>query len=216
MREKFAIDSQLIWRSYLIYLGLLPALATFGVLRLYGSRVPFWLIFLGGTVAVSVYLAVAVGYARGPSTWWRLLWVLADGPIFVLISLLQGENGRFLYFFVESFFVDGLAIFGAILVLAVLSPLPTRGQRAGSIFFMLLAVVFVVAVFGEYLAAQVWGHGLRLFWLMVGLVESAVVNYFLLKRDEATDPTNFSTLYIAGMVMLWVFLAMAGNVSSGT
>ncbi|HID64751.1 MAG TPA: hypothetical protein EYP49_18695, partial [Anaerolineae bacterium] len=54
-------------RVHLIYLGLLPSLATFVLLRRYGNRWPF-LIFIGGVALVSVYLTVVYHYTHLPSS----------------------------------------------------------------------------------------------------------------------------------------------------
>ncbi len=54
-----------LWYAHLIYLGLLPAAATFGLLYKYGHPVPL-LLFIGGTAAVGVYLAVVFYFTPMP------------------------------------------------------------------------------------------------------------------------------------------------------
>jgi hypothetical protein len=53
--------------AHLVYLGVLPALATFSLLYAYGHAAPL-LLFLGGTVAVGVYLAATYSYTPRPRT----------------------------------------------------------------------------------------------------------------------------------------------------
>ena len=55
--------SNILGYTHLVYLGILPALATFSLLFSYGHDAPL-LLFLGGTVAVGVYLAVIMTYTR--------------------------------------------------------------------------------------------------------------------------------------------------------
>src|SRR4051812_10896443 len=93
---------------HLIYLGLLPALATFALLFRYGHPLPLAL-FVGGTVAVSVYLAVTFSYTPQPTSLGFGLLILIDGPLWVLLSLLQKGVNPF-GFAVEGFLIDGTAI----------------------------------------------------------------------------------------------------------
>src|SRR3982750_3227651 len=78
----------IIGHIHLVYLGLLPALATFSLLFSYGHPAPLAL-FLGGTAAVSVYLAVTFYYAPRPASPALGLLILLDGPLWVLLSLLS-------------------------------------------------------------------------------------------------------------------------------
>jgi hypothetical protein len=56
----------------LVYLGLLPALATFSALLIYGNPVPL-LLFLGSVVFVSAYLAVVANYTRPTNSLFALI-----------------------------------------------------------------------------------------------------------------------------------------------
>ena len=98
-------------RAHLVYLGLLPALATFAVLVVYGHPFMF-LVFLGGIVAVSVYLAVVVSYTCSPSSLAVALFILLDGPVCAALAQLSGGNPY--AFAIDSFLVDGVAIWAAI------------------------------------------------------------------------------------------------------
>jgi hypothetical protein len=46
-------------------------------------------------------------------------------------------------------------------------------------------------------------------WLVAGLIESTVSQYIVVQRDQVLRSVD-STLYIAGLVMLWVFVMFAG------
>jgi hypothetical protein len=70
---------------HLVYLGLLPALVTFSILVIYGHPAPL-LLFVGGTVAVSVYLAVVIGYTRLANSLGVALFTLLDGPLWAVLS----------------------------------------------------------------------------------------------------------------------------------
>ena len=70
---------------HLVYLGLLPALATFSVLIVYGHPAPL-LLFIGGVVAASVYLAVVIGYTRPVNSLGVALFTLFDGSLRAALS----------------------------------------------------------------------------------------------------------------------------------
>src|SRR3712207_1504300 len=122
----------------MVYLGLLPVAATFSLLYAYGHPVVF-LLFLAGTAAVSVYLAATYVYTPRPRNVGVALFVLLDGPAWAALSLLL-EYERPLAFAVNGFLVDGTAVWVSILVLALRSDLPTRGQRWASVGIMLVAL----------------------------------------------------------------------------
>lgn len=90
-----------VGKAHLVYLGLLPSFATFALLYTYGHPAPM-LLFLGGTVAVGVYLAVIVSYTPTPSSTPLSLLVMLDGPAWVLLSLLSKEVA------LPSFAIEGL------------------------------------------------------------------------------------------------------------
>ena len=72
-------------KTHLIYLGLLPCLATVAVLRIYSFPLPF-LLFLFGVAGVGIYLAVTWSYTPAPRSLFGGLWMLLDGPLFVLLG----------------------------------------------------------------------------------------------------------------------------------
>ena len=72
-------ETKALGRVYLSYLGILPALATFAILWRFGHPHPF-LVFLGGVVAVSVYLAAIYSYTQLPKQLLPALMMLLDGP----------------------------------------------------------------------------------------------------------------------------------------
>lgn len=196
-------------KFYLFYLGILPVLATFAIVHANGLRWPM-LIFLGGTGAVGVYLAATYSYTRLPDKVFPLLIMLLDGPLFVILSLRDGLNP--LAFAIEGYLLDGTAIWISILVLAFISPLPTRDQRFWSIVFMIIAVAVNMALFWPYLQQFIgenWGH---LIWLGVGFIEAAIASFMLVSKDAVARSGDGSILYIGLLVMLWVVALFLGNI----
>jgi len=199
--------TQKLGRFYLIYLGLLPVLATFAISVAYGARFPM-LIFLGGVGAVGVYLAATYSYTRLPNRLLPLAGMLLDGPLFVLVALQDGFHP--LAFAIEGYLIDGTAIWVTILILAGMSPLPTPGQRAASIFIMVVALVVTTSLFWPYVRDYIWGDWTHLAWLMGGIVEASVASFLIVRRDEVLRQDDGSILYIGGLVMLWVIALFAG------
>lgn len=200
--------ASMIGKAYLIYLGLLPSLATFALLYAYGHRAPL-LLFLGGTVAVSVYLAVIISYTRIPPSPLLTLFIMLDGPLWVTLSLLS-KGVALPRFAIESFLVDGTAIWFSTLVLALRSYKPTRGQRVASVAFMLVALAATASLVWPYLRDVLWGEWLSMLWLGLGMAEATIFNYRLLERDAVIRESDRSAVYIAVLVMVWVF-SLVGN-----
>jgi hypothetical protein len=210
------ITSRVFWlkylgKVYLVYLGLVPCLATLAILWLYGHPSPF-LVFLGGVIAVSVYLAATYSYTHIPGSLLTLIFILIDGPIFVFLSLRQGLNP--LSFAIEGYLIEGTVLWLSILILAVTSPLPTIGQRVGSVLFMLAALGTTTSLFWPYIQTELWGHP-RSIWLALGMVQSAVVQFAVLRRDEVIRSGDDGILYIVGFLFLWLFSMFAGAAIHG-
>ncbi len=188
-------------RAHLIYLGVLPSLATFAMLHRYGYRWPF-LLFIGGVAMMGVYLVSVYHYTRLPPSVPVSLWVLLDGPIFALAA--QGLRHFNLTFVIEGFLIDGLALWLAILLLALVSPLPSTGQRAASLGIGLVALGVILSLFWPYVS-EMWGDWFWLIWLVIGIVEGGIARYRLLKSGAAVRlEDDGSILYIALLVMVWV------------
>lgn len=200
--------TNILGQAHLIYLGLLPSFATFALLYAYGHPAPL-LLFLGGTVAVSVYLAVIISYTRTLSSPWLSLLILLDGPAWVLLSLLSKEMWLPV-FAIEGFLVDGTAIWLSTLVLALRSDKPSPKQRWASVAFMLIALAATASLIWPYLRDVLWGEWLSLLWLGGGIIEAWIVNYKLLERDEIVRDSDSASVYIAVLVMLWVG-SLVGN-----
>jgi hypothetical protein len=198
-----------VGQAHLVYLGLLPSFATFALLHTYGHPAPF-LLFLGGTVAVSVYLAVVISYTPLPPSPLLSLFVMLDGPAWVTLSLLS-KRVALPAFAVEGFLVDGTAVWLSIFVLALRSPLPTRGQRVASVAFMVVALVAAASLVWPYLRDFLWGEWWSLMWLGLGIAEALVVTYKVLERDVVVRDSDASAIYIAVLVMVWVG-SLLGNV----
>jgi hypothetical protein len=196
----------------LVYLGVLPALATFSLTYAYGHPAPM-LLFLGGTAAVGVYLAAVYTYAPRSRSPGAALLQLLDGPAWVVVSLLL-KNGRPLAFAVEGFLVDGTATWVSLLVLAARSPLPTRGQRRATIAFMLAALAASLSLAWPYLRAVArdeWG-GASLSLLGLGAAQGALTWYRLFSRDKVVRPGDASVPYLVPLLLAWVAAMIAGNV----
>lgn len=199
--------------AHLFYLGLLPALATFALLRQYGHPAPFWL-FLGGTVAVSVYLAVVAHYTSPPGSVIQGVLVLLDGPLWLLASHFTAARPVLtLGFAVETFVLEGSAVWLAILWLAFTSPWPTRGQRWASAGLMLIAAGVIGALAWPYLQTA-FGVGLRGFWLLAGILQAVIVRVKVLARDPR-NAHDGSILYIVGGIAAWIAALSLGIVLHG-
>lgn len=200
----------IIDRLHLWYLGLLPPLGTLMVLARYGNRFPF-LLFLGGVAAVSVYLVVTYVYDKpAQSVGWGVL-ALLDGPLFVLLSL-RGSGAPWA-FAVEGYLVDGTAVWIAILVLAMRSPLPSQGQRVASVGFMLAAIAATTSLFWPYIQEFLWGNWWQVFWLVVGIGEATAVRYLVLEKTEIGRSGDPSFSYLLPFLLIWLLTFFAGGLA---
>ena len=194
---------------HLVYLGLLPALATFSVLLAYGPP-SLILLFFGGVVAISVYLAVVASYTRPTNSLGVALFVLLDGPFWAALSFAAG--GVLFSFAIDAFLIDGVAIWLAIVWLAVSTSRPTRGQRIATIGFALIAVGSILFAFWPYLCENVFGDWVRLLFLVTGIVEAFIARHYLLKADRVVRDTTSSAMYIVILLFVWIAAFSAGNV----
>ena len=194
---------------HLVYLGLLPSLATFSLLVNYGHPAPT-LLFFGGVVAVSVYLAVVASYTRPTNSLGIALFILLDGPFWAVLSYVAG--GVLFSFAIDAFLIDGVAIWLAIVWLAVSTFRPSREQRIATIGFALIAVGTILFAFWPYLCENVFGDWVRLLFLVIGIVEAFVARHYLLKVDEVVRDTISSAMYIVIFLFIWIVAMCAGNV----
>lgn len=196
---------------HLIYLGLLPALATFALLFRYGHFFPLAL-FLGGTVAVGVYLAVTFSYTPRPTSLGFGLLILLDGPLWVLLSLLQTKVNP-LGFAVESYLVDGTAIWISILALSVQIYIPFRKDRFAAIGFMLAALAATLSMVWPYLRDELWHHWASMALIVAGIVESTMLRFRALNKQQAVQKDESKGAgYIIVMLLLWFAAMVSGNV----
>ena len=205
----------LLERAHRSYLGLLPALATFALLRQYGHPAPFWL-FLGGTVAVSVYLAAVAHYTPPPDSIAQGVLVLLDGPLWLLaVQLTHTRPVLPLGFAVETFVLEGSVVWLAILWLALTSPWPTRGQRWASVGLMLIAVGVIGALTWPYLQAT-FGAGLRGLWLLAGSLQAVIGRVKALGRSpRSAHDADASIRYIVGCIGAWIAALSLGIILHG-
>ena len=202
---------KIVGRAHLIYLGLLPSLATLAVLHMYGYPLPF-LLFTVGVAAVGVYLAVTWSYTALPNSVLGNLWGLLDGPLFVLLGR-RGAPGGALGFAIEASMIDGIAIWAAILWLSAVSAKPTPGQRVASLGIMVAILAMIGSLFWPYVRDVLWGDWLLVASLAVGCAESVFFRVRMLDAEAVVrEDMDASTLYIAGLVMLWVASMIAGMV----
>lgn len=208
-RFKLRLTS-ILGHAHLIYLCLLPTLSTFAVLYVYGHPVPL-LLFIGGTAAVGVYLAVTVSYTRpSKSIGWALL-VLFDGPVWALLSVFS-KDVTSMGFAIEGFLVDGVAIWLSILILALHSEKPTRRQRIASVGFMLVALAATLSLIWPYYRDNLNGEWLSLGLLAAGILEAAIVHSKVLKKDEVIRDSDTTAGFIIVFILLWVGSMNVGNV----
>jgi len=195
-------------RIHLIYLGLLPSAATFVLLRRHGHPLPF-LLFVGGVATTGVYLVTVYSYTRLPHAGLASLWALLDGPLFALTA--RGWRGAFPSVFIESFLIDGLALWLAILTLTFLSSRPLPTQRIASAGIGCAVVALMFSLFWPHVLDVLWHRWARLAWIAGGIVEGALVRYRLLKAGlpvRLNDDEGI--LFGALLVMAWVAAMSAG------
>ena len=198
--------------AHLIYLGLLPAGATFSLLKSYGHPALF-VLFLAGTAAVGVYLAATYVYTPRLRSPFLALLVLLDGPAWAALSLLL-KDARPLDFAVEGFLVDGTAVWVSVLVLALRSKLPTRGQRQASVSIMLVALAATWSLAWPYCrgaARDAWGF-VSLLLLALGAAQGALTRYRLYERERVARDDDASAAYVVVFIFAWLAALVAGNV----
>lgn len=199
---------RLLGNLYLVYLGLLPCLATLAIIAA-NDLSSGMLIFFGGIVAVSVYLAAIYSYTPLPKSLPWLLFLLLDGPLWVLASFVQG--GEPLSAAIEGYLIDGTAVWVGILWLALQSPLPTRGQRIASVGFMLIAIASTYFLFAPYFANVLWGNWIKLILLSMGILQATTIRFYRLKKDQVLRNGDGNILYIVGLLFAWIFALPLGS-----
>jgi hypothetical protein len=198
-------------RAHVVYLGILPVVATFSLLYAYGHPAPM-LLFLAGTAAVSVYLAATYAFTPRPRNVFVALFVLLDGPAWAALSLFL-KDARPLAFAVNGFLVDGTAVWVSVLVLALRSDLPTREQRWASVGIMLVALAAVYSLAWPYcrdLSHGRWGAA-SLFLLALGAAQGALTRYSLYEGERVVRDENANAAYIVVFIVAWIASLMAGN-----
>ena len=176
---------RIVNRIHLIYLGLLPSLATWALLWRYGYPWPF-LLFIGGVAMTGVYLVSVYHYTPLPSSLPGSLWVLCDGPLFALAAqgaTLSGRNIT-LSSAIEGFLIDGLALWLTILLLTLLSSRPSPGQRVASLGLGGVVLGVILSLFWPYVSETLWGSWMRVGWLLGGMVEGMLARYRLMQAEK--------------------------------
>lgn len=173
----------------LVYLGLLPAAATFWVVFRHGSPGLLGLgenaralIGLAGFVAVAVEAAVLVTYTRLPSSLWGALLILFDGPVIALLSASSAQGLADVA--VQAFLIDGTAVWLAIGALALAAEGLDARARLFSLGLMVVVLAPLAALFRPYLAQDLPHTGRAILPLLGGVIWGTVVNYRVLDADR--------------------------------
>jgi hypothetical protein len=199
--------TSVIGYAHLVYLGLLPALATFGVLYTYGYPDSLFLFLLiGGAAAVGVYVAVLFYYTPLPASPGRGILFLLDGPAWALLSL-SSRRVFLLGFAVEAFIVDGTAVCLSILIIVF----GKAGARAAA-GWMLLALAATLSLVWPYFRDELWGRWASMGWLAAGIVEAVAAHLKQLERDEAARSPNAAAVFIVILILTWAGALILGNV----
>jgi hypothetical protein len=193
---------------HLVYLGVLPALTTFFLVRRYGHPAPFAL-FIGGIVVTAVYLAASYSYTALPASVLASVWALVDGPLFALAS--RSWHTPAWAFIVEGFFIDAVALWLAILALCLVSPAPSPWQRGASFFLALIALAALLSLFVPYATDVLELRAARLGLRLIGIAEATAVLYRLLNAgDLVRADFDRAGIYVGSLVVLWVIGMSAG------
>jgi len=175
----------------------------------YGHPAPF-LVFIGGVVEVSVYLAVVANYVRTPPSLVGCLLVLLDGPGWVLLSLARG--GHPLAYPVEGFLVDGMAVWTVILWLALTTDRIKGRERLAPIAFMLFAIGAAFSLFWPYVRDAAWGDWPKVATLSLGAIQAAGTHFYVLKRDVLARDPDKSMGFILVLLGVWIAAMFVGNI----
>jgi len=185
-----------------MYLGVLPAVATWGVFRLYGLPFAAPMVLFGGLIAVVVYLGIVLNVAPAPASPWTALWILLDGPFFALLAGPRSFAG----FAIQAFFVDGLALWIGV---AALWFGIARSDGAESLFgcttwLIVAGLAGMFAPFWPYLHHDVLGHWTSLVVLLVGVAGATWSHLRALGGDGAgRDTSGFGAA-------MWMIAMVAG------
>ncbi len=195
-------------RIHLVYLGLMPSLATFALVKTHGHRAPA-LLFFGGIVVTAVYLAASHSYTVLPSSIPASLWALVDGPLFALAARASSPSAW--SFAIEGFLIDAVALWLAILALTLVSGAPSPWQRGASFGLALVALACLLSLFVPYALDTAASGWWSISWVGAGVLETTIVLYRLLSTGEPIRPeTDVAGIYIAVMTMIWVTAMSAG------
>ena len=199
---------QIANQVHLVYLGLLPSVATFVLLQTYGHQAPF-LLLIGGVVLTAVYLAVTYSYARLPTSVPASLWALIDGPLFALAAPRTAKGP--LSFAVNGFLIDAVAFWCAIVVLAFVASEPLPWQRVASVGLGLLALAALASLAAPYVLHILETSTWATLWLPLGILEGTALIYPLLHAgDLERADGDGAGVYIAVMIVIWVAAMCAG------
>jgi hypothetical protein len=195
----------------LLYLGLLPAAATFWVVFQYGSP---GLSLLGefaravvgvtGVVAVAVELAALVTYTRFSNSVWAALLVLLDGPLLALLSASSTQGMAQVA--VQAFLIDGTAVWVAIGLLSLTTDQLEGGARLIPFGLSVVVLASLAALFGPYLAHELPHTFQGMASLVGGLIWATAVNLHMLSTDKVARNGNDGsvTAYLVAFSVGWL------------
>ena len=199
---------EFIDKFHLVYLGILPAVATYSSLRANGTAVPA-LVFFGGVVAVSVYLVVVISYTRPSKSLLSALTALLDGPLWILGLYLW--KGVVVSPVIDAYLIDGLAVWLSIVFLAVTTTLPTRNQRIATLAFAFVAVGAVLFAFWPHLSQHIFGDHERMIWLAAGILQAAIFRCRLLDDGTPARDGDVATKFVLVFLLIWIVAMCGGN-----
>ena len=194
-----------ITQIHLIYLSLLPAVATFLILGIFKIFLHPMLLLVVGTAAVGIVLAVSTSYYKASSNPWKNLIVLFDAPLWACATLFFG--GSLATAITEDIIVEMFGILLGLFAVVLSSPVPTRGQRIASFFAVGLPLLGILYVIWQYAVAYIFPVQGRV-WILVAAILQGTIMQFLLTWDD--DVQRDSSGYIVVGVVAWLAAMFAG------
>ncbi len=200
------IAEKIFSKISLFYLGLLPSLATFFVLRDYEVGMPTVVAFILGTVVVGIYLVSTNLYTslRLKDSLTVLLYPVGT---LLLVALYQ-QDLDFYGLVIETYFLESTALIFCILSLAVVSDKPTPQQRWLSIGLMAAVLLFQVFFFWDYLLAEIDGDPLNALFYVFLVVSNAWLGMKVIEKDERINEDN--PIFTALFVFVWAIVLFIG------
>lgn len=192
---------------HLIYLGCLPAVATWIAISSSPPRFPI-LIFLGGTALVGVYLAVVGSYTPPSTSISFALFTLVDGPVIAAIG-----NQELSAILLDAFLIDSITIWLAIALVATTTDRPSPDQQIATYGLTLVAISTIALLFWSHITTNLFGQG-TIWWLLIGIIEGLVTRYIAFEKEAVMQHHDFTAFYIVIFIWVWIIAMMGGNIAA--